>query len=210
MILHEAPEWGVLRTGDNRDGRLVIVERRAGRGACVKYPQGHEPAFKVRADQLAPFVPEEYPVQISGPARRRLMAEGKTPIDEVEKVCNTCFTLKPIDQFAKNQTRKDGSSIRRPACVSCRSGLDGVNKREHEVNKQGGRAVMPPVGSFWECPICRQRGIVMVTVKLVLDHDHLSGHAREYICDRCNTGLGRFRNGKDFVQNVIDYLSKWD
>ncbi|MCY4265035.1 MAG: endonuclease domain-containing protein, partial [Gammaproteobacteria bacterium] len=51
--------------------------------------------------------------------------------------------------------------------------------------------------------------IVAVSVKLVLDHDHLTGHARDYICDSCNTGLGRFRNGVDFLFRAVEFLEKW-
>lgn len=74
----------------------------------------------------------------------------------------------------------------------------------------GSTPVEPPIGLFWRCPICEKEGIVGVTVKLVLDHRHLTGDARDYICDSCNTGLGRFRNRRDFLKNAVAYLDKWE
>ena len=107
-----------------------------------------------------------------------------------------------------NQTRKDGLTIYRPTCVDCRQGVDGV--KNHETRKDGTIPVEPTKGSFWCCLICEKKGTVGVTVKLVLDHGHLIGDARDYICDSCNTGLGRFRNGKNFLKNAVAFLEKWD
>ena len=44
---------------------------------------------------------------------------------------------------------------------------------------------------------------------LVKDHDHLTGKAREWICDSCNTGLGRFKDDITILQRAIDYLKKY-
>ena len=47
-----------------------------------------------------------------------------------------------------------------------------------------------------------------VTSKVVLDHDHNTGKPRAWICDSCNTGLGRFKDRVELLQNAIDYLKK--
>ena len=135
-----------------------------------------------------------------------MKALGQVPQDEIDKVCNQCFTIRPVADFAPNQSRKDGSTIYRPACLDCRKGIDGVHN--HATREDGSIPVELPTGSFWRCPICEKEGIVGVTVKTVPDHGHLTGDARDYICDSCNTGLGRFRNGKDFLKNAVDCLEK--
>lgn len=61
-----------------------------------------------------------------------------------------------------------------------------------------------------KCPICQKRSIVGVTAKIVADHDHHTGDIRDFICDSCNTGLGRFKNGNDYLQNAINYLKERD
>ena len=46
--------------------------------------------------------------------------------------------------------------------------------------------------------------------KVVADHDHHTGHIRGFICDSCNTGLGRFKNGDNYLKNAIRYLEEND
>jgi transcription elongation factor Elf1 len=69
--------------------------------------------------------------------------------------------------------------------------------------------VKPPKNSVFTCPICEKRTIVGITANLVRDHDHDTGLGREWICDSCNTGLGRFKDNINFLQKVIDYLKKF-
>ncbi len=198
-----ATEWVVLIA----DGRLAIVEKRTDRGVQVRFPLGGRSQV-LPLNATRSFDPKEYPRQISGHKRKQIKERGETPVDEIEKVCNQCFTLKHVDQFDPNQHRKDGSIIYRPTCTDCRTGIGGV--KNHATRADGSVPTRPKVGAFWTCPICEKSGIVEVTVKVVLDHGHLTGNARDYICDSCNTGLGRFRNGKDFLKNALKFLEKWE
>jgi len=50
--------------------------------------------------------------------------------------------------------------------------------------------------------------IVGITANLVRDHDHETGKGREWICDSCNTGLGRFKDDTKFLERVIEYLKR--
>ena len=202
-MLHNAPpEWVVVKA----TGKLAIVVRRVERGLEVSYPHTGQTA-KFANDKVQNFDPKDYPVQVDHRERKKMRAAGIVPKDEVEKVCNQCLTLKPATAFPINQTRADGSKIRRPTCEDCREGVDGVRKYDYRAD--GVLVEKPPMGAYWQCSICEKAGIVGVTVKLVLDHDHLTGHAREYICDSCNTGLGRFRNGHDYLGNALTYLERW-
>lgn len=65
-----------------------------------------------------------------------------------------------------------------------------------------------PKGIFI-CPICNKTSIVGITANLVRDHDHNTGKARAWICDSCNTGLGRFKDDIKFLEKVIEYLKKY-
>ncbi len=199
----QPPEWVVIVA----DGRLAMVQKRTDRGVEVKIPLGGRVQV-LPTDAVKPFAPEEYPIQISARQREFMKHVGLKPKDQIEKVCNQCFTLKALKHFDANQTRKDGSTIYRPTCVDCRRGIDGV--RNHAKRKDGSVPYKPPIGVFWRCPICEKDGIVGVTVKIVLDHGHLTGDARDYVCDSCNTGLGRFRNGKDFLKNALAFLQRFE
>ena len=195
-------KWVVLG-----DGRLAIVKSKTERGIEVELPRGGR-SLILAIGEVTPFNPADFPVQMSGHKRKELKAKGIRPEDEVRKVCNQCFTLKPVESFAANQTRKDGSPIYRPTCIACRKGIDGV--KNHNTRRNGETPEKPKVGDFWTCSICEKSGIVGVTVKIVLDHGHKTGDARDYICDSCNTGLGRFRNGKEFLRKAVEYLDKWE
>lgn len=122
-----------------------------------------------------------------------------------KKICNVCSRLLPIEQFDKNQNGKNNRTVRRPSCNDCREIIDGVSvpdkiKREWEKVK--------PNYTIWECPICKKRTIPGITSKVVLDHNHNTGEPRAWICDSCNTGLGRFKDDINLLQRAIDYLKK--
>ncbi len=123
-----------------------------------------------------------------------------------KKICNICHVLKEHSEFSRNQTQKDGRIITRPSCKICRMDID--NKPMTAAEKKAAEKERPKQGTLFQCPICRKESIVGVTAKIVLDHRHGDGLSRAFICDSCNTGLGRFKNGENYLQNAIDYLNE--
>ena len=122
------------------------------------------------------------------------------------KICNKCHVLLNHSRFDVNQTDSRGGKTSRPSCRKCRLDIDKrvlTAKQMRELNKS-----RPRKGTLWRCPICRKRSIVGVTAKVVLDHDKAEGRTRAFICDSCNTGLGRFKNGENILHNAIHYLSQ--
>lgn len=123
------------------------------------------------------------------------------------KICNTCHCLKPVEQFARNQTNLHGI-IRRPSCKRCRTDVDKRAPKTQQA-KQAEKQ-RPATWSYFKCPICQRRSIAGVTAKVVADHDHHSGNIRDFICDSCNTGLGRFKNGENYLMNAVNYVKDKD
>lgn len=123
------------------------------------------------------------------------------------KICNTCHCLLPIDSFARNQNNVHGI-VRRPACMQCRTDIDKRAAKSRQAKRM--EANRPKKGDLFECPICNRLSIAGVTAKIVADHNHHTGNIRDYICDSCNTGLGRFKNGKNYLYNAIRYLEERD
>lgn len=124
------------------------------------------------------------------------------------KICNICHILKATDEFEINQTDAKGLKTTRPSCRECRKSIDGMKLSPSEKKRMD--KIAPPKGSIFTCPICEKRSIVGVTANLVRDHNHDTGEGREWICDSCNTGLGRFKDNPKFLQKVIEYLQKYE
>jgi hypothetical protein len=119
------------------------------------------------------------------------------------KICNVCHILKPIDEFDINQNAVAGRT-RRPSCKDCRKSIDGMDIKTSERKRM--KEIKPKV--FFICPICKKASIPDVTANLVIDHNHQTGNANEWICDSCNTGLGRFKDNIELLQGIIKYLKK--
>ena len=123
-----------------------------------------------------------------------------------KKICNICHKYLDTEMFAPNQKRMiDASIIRRPSCNDCRKHIDGVPLKPSEKKRMN--EIKPE--KFFICPICKKSSIPYVTANLVIDHDHDTGNAREWICDSCNTGLGRFKDNVELMQEAIKYLKKY-
>ena len=122
------------------------------------------------------------------------------------KICNVCHILKEdYKDFDINQTDALGRKTTRPTCIECRKIIDGVALKSSEKKKMD--EIKPE--KFFICPICKKSSIPFGTANLVIDHDHETGNAREWIFDSCNTGLGRFKDNIDLMNEAIKYLQKY-
>ena len=110
-----------------------------------------------------------------------------------------------MDEFEINQTDAKGRKTTRPSCRVCRKVINGASLSPEGKKKLD--AIKPK--RIFTCPVCNKRTIVGVTANLVRDHDHTTGKARAWICDSCNTGLGRFKDDIKFLERVIEYLKKY-
>lgn len=120
-----------------------------------------------------------------------------------KKICNVCHKLKKTIYFAKNQNAINNRSVRRPSCKDCRIKMEGVGVSRADKIKW---LKEKPVNTPFECPICKKRTIAGVTSKVVLEHDHRTGKPGGWICDSCNTGLGRFKDDVELLKSAIEFL----
>ena len=123
------------------------------------------------------------------------------------KVCNICHRYLSVTSFARNQNNVHGI-VRRPSCVRCRTDIDKRAPKSAQAKRK--EKERPRKGDPFRCPICRKMRIAGITVKVVADHDHNTGNIRDFVCDSCNTGLGRFKNGVDYLRNAIAYVREHD
>jgi len=122
-----------------------------------------------------------------------------------KKICNVCHKLKSTLEFSKNQNAKNNRSVRRPSCKDCRVEMEGIGvSRANRVKWLKAKPNYKP----FECPICKKRTIAGVTSKVVLEHNHQTGKPGAWICDSCNTGLGRFKDNIQLLENAIGFLKE--
>ncbi len=121
------------------------------------------------------------------------------------KICDRCFKyLNTIEYFSNNRHKKDNFVTKRPSCKLCRKIKDG--KPIPPKIKQIWERKRPLDYSLFTCPICLKQTIVGIS-KVVLDHNHSSGDVRGWLCESCNTGIGRFDDDPIIVGRAIDWLS---
>ncbi len=121
------------------------------------------------------------------------------------KVCDRCFKYLPTTSFPNNRYNKK-FLVRRPSCKACRAINDGkdisnADKKLWEATKK------PPDYSLFECPICKKVSIPGIK-KIVLEHNHKTGKVRGYVCESCNTGIGRFDDDIAMLKRAIKWLSQ--
>lgn len=121
-----------------------------------------------------------------------------------EKICNICHTIKSVSEFQINQNGKNNRKVRRPSCNDCRQNIDGISMDTKSHSKW--REDKPHLVPF-ECPVCLKNTIPGLTSKVVLHHDHQTGRIIGWICDSCNTGLGRFRDDPEVLLHAVWYLN---
>ena len=120
-----------------------------------------------------------------------------------KKICNICHKLLKTTEFAKNQNAKNNRSVRRPSCQQCREKLEGIDVSLSEKIKW---QKIKPQDEPFECPICGKRTIAGITSKVVLEHNHRTGEVRGWVCDSCNTGIGRFKDDIDLLKRAIKFI----
>ena len=140
------------------------------------------------------------------PSELRILEPSSYGDKYEEKICNVCHRILPTSLFDLNQNGKGDRPVRRPSCSECRVKIDGVGIIAAEKKKW--QQTKPHLTAF-ECPICRKVTIPGLNSKVVLNHDHSTGKVTGWICDSCNTGLGRFKDDVSILENAIAYLLKF-
>jgi Recombination endonuclease VII len=127
------------------------------------------------------------------------------PLEEpLSKVCTRCGVEKPIEAFAKNQFGKNNRILRRPVCRDCYSKKVKINQTEKKFYEA--RFPRPQIGDRFICPICGRNILRKFKNDVVLDHSHLDGSVRGWVCSSCNTSIGKFYDDTEILQRAIDWI----
>ena len=114
------------------------------------------------------------------------------------KNCMCCKLDKSLSEFHKHKGRKQDVT---DCCKICRNTLI-VEKR---YNLCEGCLDEMKIEQDNKCAICNSQFNI-----LAVDHCHVTGNVRGLLCNNCNNGLGRFKDNKQFLENAIKYLEKYE
>lgn len=116
--------------------------------------------------------------------------------------CNKCFKMLPSSDFSPNS----GRNSNRTACRKCTTALND--------ERNALRPYHPYPDEDYCCPICQRSakdipdsygGFTRVK-KFVLDHNHITGEFRGWLCHKCNINLGGFNDDPANLTRAICYL----
>ena len=110
------------------------------------------------------------------------------------KQCNKCGILKLLSEFRKDkQGRGKNSKVYyRPECKKC----------EAKLRKQLKQAKLEATPKPNKCECC---GAI---ADLIVDHDHVTGKFRGWICRKCNQGIGKLGDDIEGVKKAMEYLCR--
>ena len=138
------------------------------------------------------------------------------------KQCDGCKEYLPYNFFPCKAVLSGGQGALGNLCRSC----SNEYVKEQNIRKQN----TPPPSDDYKCPIClrkkeetrsRQVLVDMKTYEevdrhygkkqpFVLDHNHDTGKVRGWLCNKCNSALGRLDDSVIFLKRAINYLEKND
>jgi|TARA_R110000803_G_scaffold159190_1_gene223366 hypothetical protein len=131
--------------------------------------------------------------------------------DQELKLCVRCEKKLPLSCFSHvSRRRKDGTSKLRNKCDECCL----AEERQRVVL----RKVIPKPDKDYSCPICLKKAddFYLVDDSLTrglhkawaLDHNHLTGEFRGWLCNKCNSALGWFKDDPKIISRALDYLKE--
>ena len=124
-----------------------------------------------------------------------------------EKRCKECQRMLPIDSFEPNQHNKNNVVVRRSVCKECRRKAKkfptAPTRKIREFERLNPR---PKIGLPFTCPICERTMIVESNREVNLDHNHDTGDVRGWVCNDCNTGMGKFKDNITRLNRAIQWL----
>ena len=116
------------------------------------------------------------------------------------KKCTICKIDKPLTDFHKSSSNKDGH---RGDCKACRK---AESLKQYGLTMQCYDRLVELQGN--QCAICgttEPKGTSTLN-RWYVDHNHHTDEVRGLLCSTCNTGLGNFYDNADTLRRAADYL----
>ena len=176
---------------------------------------------KRRRDGRTTYCRSCFAVRYRQHREKKASAEGRTikdrrKVPDGQKWCPRCETAKPVDEFPRNKSGRNG---RGAYCKPCHNekGKETYTRlygstREYHLRRRYGIT-----GAEFDAMVADQGGTCAVCPgePVHVDHDHETGQVRGILCFNCNQALGNVRDNPEVLQGLIDYLAEsqpvdWD
>jgi len=128
------------------------------------------------------------------------------------KTCSKCKQDKPLTEFRKDKSKKDGYS---PMCKTCRDLYPrdkrkdqlSAYRREYGLSPAEAEAVFERAGRCCQlCGMSEQEHMEKFQKRLSIDHNHQTGTVRGILCHNCNTALGKLLDNPILLAKAIVYV----
>lgn len=139
------------------------------------------------------------------------------------KACIACLKVKPLTDYYKNASSKDGHIGTCKACKAAqqRARRKAAGSQERYVKEAERRRNNHLKANYGidemeyrrlyaaqngVCAICKQPES-MEGRPLCVDHSHTTGDVRGLLCSNCNRGIGLLKDSPELVRNAFYYLT---
>lgn len=132
------------------------------------------------------------------------------PVSPETKWCPGCKSDHPQSEFGPNPSEPTGLAVYCRAFMRARYQETKQDRPWHtrHIERTYGisideynRILMEQHGT---CAICC--GVPKGRKSLAVDHDHTTGQVRGLLCEKCNIGIGSFKDDPMLMQTAIAYL----
>ncbi len=144
----------------------------------------------------------------TSPRTRHRNAEP--PRARTVKWCPDCGQEKPVSDFGRNKSSRDGFT---GYCRPCHN----RRVRDSRMRTHGGsrsyhlKARYGITAAEYDAMVEAQGGVCAMCEERApehVDHDHLTGRIRGVLCSCCNQALGNLRDSVDLARRAVDYLER--
>jgi hypothetical protein len=113
--------------------------------------------------------------------------------------CPACRQAVPHAEYVRSSRTTSGFGSR---CKSCHNATNKAAYRQRQYGMSNAEARELRVEQDDRCAICREPD------PQHLDHDHRTGRVREWLCQRCNHGLGLLRDDPHLLRTAAGYVER--
>lgn len=130
------------------------------------------------------------------------MKRDITNIPPGETKCSICGITKDNFEFSFYKNRFTENTYRLMVNTNCKTCSKIRGKERATLRKKFSNITQPEYGT--SCELCGKP----VYRNWQLDHCHITGNFRGWICKPCNTGLGSLGDTKEAIKRAAEYLER--